>query len=187
MVAQPKQRQHFPLDKIPADLSKPISRTLPGAAAIESEMLRRFQVALEYFDIPEPQDHLHRTRLLRAFDLVFPTAFRVPDQRGPNSKSVTEGRGLALFRWVEKKREQLKPPKTAAAVIKGALLGTKSKKELLDCFPWLKKKNGDVLAAGRILNLVTKGQALAEEEVSWKADYAKRSNTFPQPAKKRLT
>jgi hypothetical protein len=184
MVAPPKQRQHFPLDKIPADLSKPISRTLPGTAAIESEVLRRFQVALEYFDIPEPRDQLHRTRLLRAFYLVFPAAFWAPDQRGPSS--VSDAHSLALFRWVEKKRGQSKPPKTAAAVIKGALLGTKNREELLDCFPWL-KKNGDVLAAGSILNLVTKGQALAEEEASWKTDYATRPNAFPQPAKKRLT
>jgi hypothetical protein len=86
MVAQPKRRQHFPLDNVPADLSRPISRALPGAAAIKSETLRRFQVALEYFDIPEPRDQLHRTRLLRAFYLVFPAAFWAPCSSLPRTK-----------------------------------------------------------------------------------------------------
>jgi hypothetical protein len=170
-----KQRQQFQLDDVPDALSTPISRALPGAAAIETEMLGKFQVALEYFGIAEPLDEHHRRRLFVVFDLAFPNAFRVPDDRGPKTKRIADHRNLKLFRWVEEKAGQSEPPKPDSEVIRGALLAA-NKKEFLDRFPWLKGTR-----EGTILNLVSKGRKLAEEEAAWEKDYV---YTCPQPAKK---
>jgi hypothetical protein len=169
-----KPRQLFQLDDVPVTLSMPISRTLPGAAAIGTELRRKFQVALDYLGIPEPPDELHRRRLFVVFDLVFPNAFRVAES-GPKTKRITADRSLDFFRWVERKAGQSNPVRSDSTVIKDALLAA-NKKEFLACFPWVKGKRKRT-----ILNLVSKGRRFAEKEAAWEKDYV---YTCPQPAKK---
>jgi hypothetical protein len=157
-------------DEVPEDLSKPISRSLPGYAAIEAERLRRFRVALDYFGIQEPPTAHQRARLFVAVHIVFPNAFRVANKRGP--KAAADRQNLKLFHWVSENRTVQR--KTDAAVLRHTL----SKKKLFALFPWL-----DGMEEESILNGVSAGKRLAEEEERWEAERCSRMPLSHNPKK----